>query len=76
MRKMDSVLKVTKGMDSHVSIYVFEKTEKGTEEIRAQLPKEFYVEEYLGEDYAVFRADNFGGFEYVEITVYPREKEE
>lgn len=77
--KMDNilkVLKVTKRKDSHVSIYVFERTDKEIKELKAQLPKKFYVEDYPGEDYAVFRADNFAGFEYVEITVYPKEEQE
>lgn len=78
MNKMDSVLKVTKGVDSHVSIYIFEKTKKEIEEIKAQLPKEFYIEHGSLEDdgWTVFRADKFVEFEYVEITVYLKKEDE
>ena len=80
MNKINNVLKSTKGPDSHISIYVFEKTDEEIKEIKARLPKEFYVEvaPYEDEDkddWTTLRADNFAGFEYVEIILYPKEED-
>ena len=73
---IQKVLEVTKGKDSHVSIYVFDRTGEEIKEFHGLLPKGFAVEEYPGEDYRVFRAEEFAGFEYVEVTVYPKEETE
>lgn len=80
MNKMNNVLKLTKGPDSHISIYIFDKTDGEIKEIKARLPKEFYVEvaPYEDEDEdkcTTFRSDNFAGFEYVEIIVYLKEED-
>jgi len=76
---MEKVLKAARCMDSHVSIYTFRKTKKEIEDIRRRLPKEFYVEDDSLETenrWITLSAQEYDGFDYVEITIYLSTEEE
>jgi len=76
-QSINDVLKITKGKNSHISIYVFEKNREEIDTMRRMLTSlKFKVEcNHLDNDDEYvktldMRADNFVGFDFIEIIIY------